>query len=83
MGRISRGGLYDLEQRPDIGAPLPASLTGKLRLQIGKPDAIGPLAGCDRDMVGAAIVCAVDQQSVRAGRPHFAEGDLLLVEHGP
>ena len=44
MGRIPRATLFNLKERPDIGAAFPASLTGKLGLQIGEPDGIGPLA---------------------------------------
>ena len=46
--------------------------------QIGMPDAISPSRGVDRDVMGAAIVGAVDNNPAKAGGPHLAKGDLLF-----
>ena len=66
---------------PDIGAAVPANLTGEFRLQVGQPYIIAPLIGIDDDRVSAFVVAAKDLQSARAGLPHFPESDLLLALH--
>jgi hypothetical protein len=38
-----------LKIRLDIGAAVPASLTGELRFEIGQPNIIGPAVGVDYD----------------------------------
>jgi hypothetical protein len=38
-----------LKQRPDIGAAVAASLTGKSRLKLGQPHVIAPLRRVDHD----------------------------------
>jgi hypothetical protein len=73
--------LCPLEQRPDIGAAVPANLTGEFRLQVGQPYIIAPMMGIDDDRVSAFVVAAKDLQSARAGLPHFPESDLLLALH--
>jgi hypothetical protein len=69
-------------QNSGFSAALPASLTRKPRLQVGQPDAIGPLVGVDRDVVRALVVSAIDEEPGRAGGPHFPESDFLLALHG-
>jgi hypothetical protein len=61
-GRDTRTKAFPRKQRSDIGAAVPAGPTGELRLEIGQPNIIRPLAGVDRDRMGAAIVLAIDQR---------------------
>jgi hypothetical protein len=70
-----------LEERPDIGAPMAANLTGEFRPQVGQAHIIAPAIGIYDDRVSASIVAAIDQQPARAGLPHFPESDLLLALH--
>jgi hypothetical protein len=66
VGGIPRGGLVPREQRPDIGAAVPAGPTGKARLEIGQADFIGLAIGIDEDRMGAAVILAIDQKPRRA-----------------
>ena len=72
-----------LEHRPDVGASVPARLTGELRFKIGYPDVIRPGVPVDRYRMGAAKVLAKDQQPGRAGLPHFPESDFLFTHASP
>jgi hypothetical protein len=67
--------------RPDIGTAVAASPTGELRLEIGKPDMIGPAIGIDDDRMRTPVIAAVDQKPGRAGLPHFPDRDLLGACH--
>jgi len=82
VGRIPRGGLVDRKQRSNIGAAVPTSLTGELRLEVGQPDIIRPLAGIDHYRMRALVVAAVDEKPGRARRPHFPESDFRFAWHG-
>jgi hypothetical protein len=64
----------------NVGAAVPAGPTGELRLEIGQPDIIRPLAGVDRDRMSAVIVLAIDQQPARGS--HFADRDFQFAWHG-
>jgi hypothetical protein len=81
VGGIPRGRNPDHEQRPDIGTMVATSLTGELRLEIGKPDMIGPAIGIDDDRMRTPVIAAVDQKPGRAGLPHFPDRDLLGACH--
>jgi len=48
-----------LKQRPDVGAAMPADLTGELRFEIRQPDLIGPAVGIDHNGMRAFVVAAV------------------------
>jgi hypothetical protein len=69
------------EERANIGAATAAGTAGKFRLQVGQAHIIAPAIGIHDDRVSASIVAAIDQQSARAGLPHFPESDLLLALH--
>jgi hypothetical protein len=79
MGGVPRCGLVDRKQRSNIRAAVPTNLTGELRLKIGQPDVIRPLAGVDHNRMSTAIVCTVDQKPGGAGLPHFPESDFLFA----
>jgi hypothetical protein len=83
VGWIPRGGLVDRKQRSNIGPAVTAGPTEELRLEVGQPDVVRPLAGVDRDRMGAAKVLAIDQQPGRAGLPHFPESDFLFTHADP
>jgi hypothetical protein len=52
------------EERPDIGAPMAANLTGEFRLQIGEPDVIGPTLRADYYRMRALVIA----EQTTAGR---------------
>jgi hypothetical protein len=56
---------------PDIGAAVPANLTGEFRLQVGQPYIIAPLIGIDDDRVSAFVVAAKDLQPARGRTAAF------------
>jgi hypothetical protein len=74
------------EQRPDVGAAAPASLTGKLRFQIRQPDIVGPAIGVDNDRMGATIVGAIDDKPGRPDSPLMIGlvPSMIIADHkGP
>jgi hypothetical protein len=77
--RVLIHGVGLFKVRTNVGAAVTAGPTGKLRLEIGQADVIRPPAGVDRDRMGAAIVCTVDEKPGRARLPHFTESDFLLT----
>jgi hypothetical protein len=67
-----------MKVRPDVGTSLAAGFAHEPRLEIGKPDVIGPLVRADRDRVAAMIVRAIDQDPAHAGGTDFCEGVLRV-----
>jgi hypothetical protein len=65
--------------RPDISAPLTASLAGEARLDVGQRNVIRPPVTADRGPMAAPEIRAIDQETANAGRAHFGEGDFLLA----
>jgi hypothetical protein len=78
---LDRAHRHLLKERPDIGAAVTASPAGKLGLEIGQPDIIGPAASLDHDRMRTVIIAAVDEPG-RAGLAHFPDGDFLFAWHG-
>jgi hypothetical protein len=68
--------------RPDVGAPLAASLTGKPRLNIRQPDVIRPSIRAQRRPMTAVKVRAINQEPANAHLAHLSEGDLLAGRFG-
>ena len=66
-----------IEIRPHICTALAADPTGEALLDIGQPGIIGPGITADCDGVAAAVVGAINQQTVDAAFAHFGEGDFL------
>jgi hypothetical protein len=64
---------------PDIGAAVPASLTGELRGS--RSDSRTPAVGVDDDRMRATIVAAINKQPASAGFPHFPESYFLFAVH--
>jgi hypothetical protein len=62
---------------PHVRAASATSLAGKPRLEIGKPDIIGPSIAADRCRVAATIIGAIDQETAHASGAHLCEGDFL------
>jgi hypothetical protein len=57
-----------------------ASLTNELRLQVRKPDVIGPfvdIGGRKLALMAAPEVAAIDQQTAHARSAHFTDSDFL------
>ena len=83
IGNRAPGFFFPMEIWADIRTAAAASLTGKPRLEIGKPDVIGPSIAVDRCVVAAAEIRAVDQETTNARGAHFGEGDFLSDDRGP
>jgi hypothetical protein len=70
--------LAPVEVRPDLCPALAAGGADKARLDIGKPDLIGPAVCAEGDGMAATILGAIDKDAVHAHiATHLAEGDLL------
>jgi hypothetical protein len=80
--RRASGRFFPIEIRADIGAPCAASLTGKPRLYIGRPEAIRPSLAADRRPMAALVIRAIDQQTANADGAHLGEGDFVLAGEG-
>jgi len=70
------------EIRPHVGAALAASCAYELRLEIRQPNIIRPSVTADRDVMGALVIGAIDQEPAHPGAAHFSEDDFLLVHTG-
>ena len=66
------------EFRPDLRALFAAASTGEARFDVGEPDIIGPAVGVGFDVMGAAMIAAIDQHVADAGGAHFAERDFCV-----
>ena len=55
-----------MEIRPDVGPALAAGRAGELRLKIRQPNIIWPSIAADRDVMGALVIGAIDQESAYA-----------------
>jgi len=69
------------EVGPDISAALTAGQTHEARLEIGKPEIIGPPIRHQRDGMAASVVTAIDKDPAHAGRAHVGKGDLHMANH--
>ena len=69
--------LLPAKLRPHVGTAAAADLTDKPVLDVGQPDIVAPAVGVRFDVVGAAMIAAVDQPIAYAGGAHFAEGELF------
>jgi hypothetical protein len=67
IARRCNGQSLPMKVRPNVGASLAAGLAYEPRLEIEKPDVIGPLVRADRDRMAAMIVRAIDQHAAHAG----------------
>ena len=73
--------LVPVKIRPDVSSALVASRADETRLKVGEPNVIGPGIGAGRDVMRAAIVAAIDQDTPNAGFAHLAKGDFLGPLH--
>ena len=72
--------LLPAKLRPHVGTAAAADLTDKPVLDVGQPDIVAPAVGVRFDVMGAAMIAAVDQLIAYAGGAHLAEGDFGGLE---
>jgi hypothetical protein len=70
-------GFSPIKIRPNLCPSLATGGADEARLNIGKPDIIGPAVCTQGDGMAAAVVGAVDQDAAHADLAHVAEGDFL------
>jgi hypothetical protein len=73
---FSRIGIDRIPIRPDVGAPMPAGLTGEPWLDIRKPR---PSVGAYGHRMAATIVRTINEDTAHATGAQFTKGDLLLA----
>jgi hypothetical protein len=75
------------EMGTDICTALAARPTDEPRLNVGKPDVVGPVICRHRDRMAAPVVRTIDQDADRAGGAHLAKRDFhrarIVMSHGP
>src|SRR5438128_4742549 len=64
---------------PYLRALSAAACTSEVWVDVEEPDIVGPSVGVGFDVMGAAMIAAIDQHIADARFAEFAEGDFLRI----